>query len=476
MNTYLPYIANTITKPSDKTQTLTVLDKYSGQVFAKVQLAGEQLIHQAVESAHAAQAQMQAMPIYQRAEILTACQQGLIDRRAEFEKILIQETGKTIGEANAEIDRAISTFGFCAAACSRPTGEVLPLDMTQKTQNTIGLYKRFPIAPCLFITPFNFPVNLAAHKIGPAIAAGCSFILKPSDFTPVSALLLGEILAKTSLPKGAFSIAPCTIPVAQKLVESDQIRLLSFTGSAKVGWELKKLSGQKEVILELGGNASCVIDSDWEINDDLITKIATAGFSQAGQSCISVQRVFVHESHYALFKEKLIEKTQKLCVGDPSDPKTQVGPMINNAAIERIDNWVQAARGQGANILIGGKADGRFFMPTLLENVPEDNVLCTQEAFAPIIILSAYTQYEDVLETINNSQYGLQAGVFTKDINKAMLAWEQLAVGGVVIGNVPTWRADNMPYGGTKGSGLGREGVMFAIEQYTEPKMLIFNQ
>lgn len=322
------------------------------------------------------------------------------------------------------------------------------------------------------VSPFNFPLNLAAHKVAPALAVGCPFVLKPASLTPIGALVIGEVLAETDLPKGAFSILPCSREGANRFTEDDRLKLLSFTGSPGVGWALKARAGKKPVVLELGGNAAVIVDEDADL-EDAIERIVFGAFYQSGQSCIGVQRIIVHESLYARFRDQLVEKTKALKMGDPKDESTFIGPMISTKEATRLHGWIESAVSAGANLLCGGKREGAMLEATLLDNVTAGADVICQEAFGPVAVLSTFDDFDQALEQVNDSVFGLQAGIFTRDIYKAHKAWDTLEVGGVVIGDVPSWRVDHMPYGGVKESGLGREGVKFAIEDMTEVRMMV---
>ena len=335
------------------------------------------------------------------------------------------------------------------------------------------MFRRMPVGACSFISPFNFPLNLAAHKMAPAIAAGCPFVLKPASRTPVGALLIGEILAETALPRGAFSILPCHREGADLFTTDERLKLLSFTGSPEIGWALKARAGKKKVVLELGGNAACVVEPDWQDLDDAVQRIIFGAFYQSGQSCISVQRIMIHRSIYAEMRERLVARTRLLVAGDPRDENTFIGPMITEGEAKRLEAWIHAAQAAGGRLLCGGSRRGAVLAATLLEDVPLDQLLCTQEAFGPVAILSAYDNYAEVLKQVNASAFGLQAGIFTRDLYKMHQAWDELEVGGIIIGDVPSWRVDHMPYGGVKDSGLGREGIRFAIEDMTELRNLV---
>jgi len=351
-------------------------------------------------------------------------------------------------------------------------GEVLNLEITPRAKGYTGMYKRVPIGPCSFISPFNFPLNLAAHKIAPALAVGCAFVLKPASRTPLGALIIGEILAETDLPAGAFSILPCSRDGADLFTTDERFKLLSFTGSPQVGWELKAKAGKKPVILELGGNAACIVDEGTDL-DDAIERIIFGAYYQSGQSCISVQRILVHASLYAEFKQRYTDKVANLVHGDPLNEDTFIGPMISESEAKRLHTWIDEAVAGGARLLCGGQREGAMLRATLLENVAGDAKVNSEEAFGPVSIISPFKDFSTALKEVNNSQFGLQAGIFTRDIYKAHQAWDELHVGGVVIGDVPSWRVDNMPYGGVKESGLGREGIVYAMQDMTELRLMV---
>ena len=354
----------------------------------------------------------------------------------------------------------------------RIPGEVIELEITERARGYSGMSKRVPIGPCSFISPFNFPLNLAAHKVAPAIAAGCCFVLKPASRTPLGAIIMGEVLAETDMPLGSFSILPCSRDGADLFTTDDRFKLLSFTGSPDVGWALKAKAGKKPVILELGGNAACVVDHDTDLND-AIERIVFGAYYQSGQSCISVQRIIVHESIYDEFKSAFVEKVSQLVHGDPLDESTFIGPMIAESEAKRLEDWIKQAVSKGADLLCGGKREGAMLEATILENVPNDCDVNSEEAFGPVSVLSKFNDFDEALKEVDNSQFGLQAGIFTRDIYKAHTAWDTLEVGGVVIGDVPSWRVVNMPYGGVKESGLGREGIRYAIEDMTEIRLMV---
>lgn len=451
---------------------LKVTDKYSGEVAYEVPLATPDVLDEAIAAAEGAAEAMRNMTVYERQAVLEHCVKRFTERADELAEALCIEAGKPINDAKGEVGRLIDTFKIAAEETPRMLGETLPLDISPRAKGYRGMTQRVPIGPCAFISPFNFPLNLAAHKVAPAIAAGCPFVLKPASMTPIGALVIGEILAETDLPKGAFSILPCRRDSADMLTEDDRLKLLSFTGSPEVGWALKARAGKKPVVLELGGNAACVVDNDWDL-DDAVARVIIGAFYQSGQSCIGVQRLYVHSDVYDEFKEKLVAKTKALKSGDPKDPETFIGPMISEGEAERLHGWIKDALDRGATLLCGGEREGNMLQASLFENVPADCDLSAEEAFGPVAILEPFDDYDTVLKKVNDSRYGLQAGIFTRDLYKAQKAWDELEVGGVVIGDVPSWRVDHMPYGGVKDSGIGREGIRYALEDMTELRLMV---
>ncbi|MCB1673238.1 MAG: aldehyde dehydrogenase family protein [Pseudomonadales bacterium] len=456
-------------------QDLAVSNKYTGQVVTRVALATEQAIDHALNAAVSAQYAMAQLPAYHRQQVLEHCVERFKQRADELAYSLCIEAGKPIKDARGEVTRLIDTFKVAAEETTRINGEVINLEISARAKGYRGMTKRVPVGVCSFISPFNFPLNLAAHKIAPAIAAGCPFVLKPASLTPIGALLIGEVLAETDLPQGAFSILPCSRDGAELFTTDERIKLLSFTGSPEVGWALKAKAGKKKVTLELGGNAACIVDADADI-DFVAQRLVFGAFYQSGQSCISVQRILVHDSIYQLVKEKLVAATQQLVMGDPIQENTFIGPMISEKEAQRLATWIDDAKQQGATVLCGGQRNGAMLAATLLENVPKHCALVQEEVFGPVAILSSFSDFEQALAEVNASRYGLQTGIFTRDIFKAHQAWDRLEVGGVVIGDVPSWRVDNMPYGGVKDSGLGREGIKYAIEDMTESRLLVIRQ
>lgn len=466
---YPYYLAN---KAVYANQELEVTDKYSGEVATRVAMADRAAIDQAIAASVTAAPAMAAMPPYERQAVLNHCITRFTERAEELALALCIEAGKPIKDARGEVTRLIDTFRVASEEAVRIEGQVLNLEITARAKGYRGFTKRVPVGPCSFISPFNFPLNLAAHKVAPAIAAGCPFVLKPASRTPIGALVIGEILAETALPEGAFSILPCHRDGADLFTEDERLKLLSFTGSPSVGWELKARAGKKKVVLELGGNAACVVDEGSDL-DDAVNRIVFGAFYQSGQSCIGVQRIYAHRSLYQDFKQRLVEKTRALKMGNPKQEDTFIGPMISEGEAQRLDDWIQQALSAGATLLCGGQRDGAMLQATLLENTPEHCQIVTEEAFGPVAVLEPFDDFDNVLQRINNSAFGLQAGIFTRDLYKAQQAWDVLDVGGVVIGDVPSWRVDNMPYGGVKDSGLGREGVKWAIADMTEERLLV---
>ena len=394
------------------------------------------------------------------------------ERHEELSRALCIEAGKPINDARGEVTRLIDTFRIAAEESVRIYGEVMPLDISPRAQGYTGQWKRVPIGACSFISPFNFPLNLAAHKVAPALAVGCPFVLKPASMTPIGALIIGEVLAETDLPEGAFSILPARRDGADLFTTDERLKLLSFTGSPGVGWDLKAKAGKKPVVLELGGNAAVIVDEDADLAD-AVERIIFGAFYQSGQSCIGVQRIMIHSAIYEELRGMLVDKTRSLIMGDPLNEDTFIGPVISEKEATRLETWINDAVSAGGTLLCGGKRDGAMLEATLLEDVPADQELVCSEAFGPVAVLSSFDQFDAALEAVNSSVFGLQAGIFTRDIYKAQKAWNELDVGGVVIGDVPSWRVDHMPYGGVKESGLGREGIRFAIEDMTEVRMMV---
>lgn len=469
-SSYPYYLANTaLTSNTD----LAVTDKYTGAIATRVALADAKAIAAGIAAAVDATLPMREFPPYARQAVLEHCVQRFHERADELAMTLCIEAGKPIKDAQGEVNRLIETFKIAAEEAVRIHGETLNLQISKRVQGYRGFTQRVPIGACSFISPFNFPLNLAAHKIAPAIASGCPFVLKPASRTPLGALIIGEVLAETDLPKGAFSILPAHREGADLFTTDARLKLLSFTGSPAVGWDLKAKAGKKKVVLELGGNAACIVDKDQRDHlDYIIERLIFGAFYQSGQSCISVQRILVHASLYDEVRERFIVAVKKLKCGDPKDPEVFIGPMIDEKEAQRLDGWIQEALTAGAKLLCGGQRVGAMLEATVLEHVaPQQKVSCL-EAFGPVALLQKFSDFDEALHLVNDSIYGLQAGVFTNNIHKSLRAWDVLEVGGVVINDVPSWRVDNMPYGGVKDSGLGREGIRYAMEDMSEIRLL----
>jgi glyceraldehyde-3-phosphate dehydrogenase (NADP+) len=430
---------------------------------------------QAVEGAVAGFERMRRLSSLERSRALHHISGGIRARREELARIITSESGKPIKDALVEVDRAILTFKLGAEEAERITGETIPLDLNPASKGRMGITRRFPIGPVAAISPFNFPLNLAAHKISPALAAGCSIVLKPPSRDPLTMLAVAEIIDEAGLPEGAVSILPMDRTLGDRLVEDDRFKLLSFTGSPSVGWRMKERAGRKKVVLELGGNAGAIVDASADI-DWALQRCLTGAFGYAGQVCVSVQRMFVHASVWDEFMGRFVEGAKAIAVGDPMDPETRLGPMVDLESAQRIGRWVDDAVAAGARVLAGGTGEGQAYPATVLVDVPRDAAVCTQEAFAPIVVAAPFDDFDAVVEEVNDSRFGLQAGVFTNDLANAWKAFEGLEVGGVILNDVPTYRIDHMPYGGVKDSGLGREGLRWSIEDMTELRILVLAQ
>ncbi|MGB7374058.1 aldehyde dehydrogenase family protein [Pontixanthobacter sp.] len=471
-DTYPLYLNNKAAQPNTD---LEVTDKFTGDVAFRTALATPEVIEEAIAGAQRAAGPMAQMASFEKQAVLQHCVTRFRERYDELAYSLCVEAGKPINDAEGEVDRLIDTFKIAAEEAVRNYGEVQPLDISARAKGYIGMWKRVPIGPCSFISPFNFPLNLAAHKIAPAIAVGCPFVMKPASKTPLGAIMMGEVLAETDLPEGAFSILPASRDGADLFTTDERLKLLSFTGSPGVGWALKAKAGKKPVILELGGNAAVVVDRDADL-DHALERIIFGAFYQSGQSCIGVQRIIIHEDIYDTFKAMLVEKTRSLVSGDPKSRDTFIGPMISHDEAQRLKGWIDDAMKGGAALLCGGGCDGNMLEATLLENVDRSADAYREEAFGPVALLSAFSTFEDALDEVNDSKFGLQAGVFTRDIHKVLDAWDRLDVGGVVVNDVSSYRVDNVPYGGVKDSGLGREGIRFAMEDMSEIRNLIIRR
>ncbi len=447
---------------------------YDGAVIARVHQGRREHVEAAIASAVKAFGTTRRLPAFERQRVLRRIAAGMQDRKEEFVRTLAQEAGKPIKSARTEVDRGIFTFNIAAEETVRGYGEYLPLDWQQSTAGRWGMVKRFPLGPVAGITPFNFPLNLVAHKVAPAIAAGCPIVLKPAPQTPLTSLLLGEVIQQAGWPDGGFNVVLLSNEDSGLLVTDERIKLISFTGSAAVGWAIKNNAGKKKVLLELGGNSGVIVHSDADLAY-AAERCVMGGFSYAGQACISVQRILVEHSIYGKFLDLFLAGVNKLKTGDPLDESVDVGPLIRESDAVRAADWVQEAVRAGARLLCGGKRRGSLLEPTVLTGTKSDMKVNCQEIFAPVVTVEPYTDFNAALREINNSAYGLQAGLFTRDAKLIFQAYEELEVGGLMAGDVPTFRIDHMPYGGVKDSGLGREGVRYAIEEMTEPKLLVMN-
>jgi len=462
-------------RPEAPNQDLEVRDKYTEEIVTRVAMASEADIARGIEGTLRAAEPLRRMHAYERQAVLYHCVRRFEERAEELAMSLCIEAGKPIKDSRGEVSRLIDTFRIAAEESVRIDGEVLEMEISARAKGYSGYTRRFPIGPCSFISPFNFPLNLVAHKVAPALATGCPFILKPASLTPIGALIIGEILAECDLPEGSFSILPCRRDGARLFTEDERLKLLSFTGSPAVGWALKAKAGKKPVILELGGNAAVLVDEDADL-EDATERILIGAFYQSGQSCIGVQRILIHEAIYDELKDRLVTGARGLVAGDPKNEDTFIGPMISDKEASRLQGWIQEAVDKGATLLCGGGRTGNILDATLLEGVDPDLDIVRKEAFGPVAVLSAFGEFDEELRHINDSVFGLQAGVFTRDLYKAKRAWEELEVGGVIIGDAPSWRVDHMPYGGVKDSGLGREGIRYAIQDMTELRLMVIRE
>jgi acyl-CoA reductase-like NAD-dependent aldehyde dehydrogenase len=447
---------------------------YDGTPLATVFQGTAAHAERAIQSAVQAFGSTRRLPAFERQRVLRSIAQYITSHKEEFARTMVQEAGKPLKAARTEVERAVFTFTIAAEETTRIPGEYLSLDWQQFTSGRWGIVRRFPLGPIAGITPFNFPLNLVAHKVAPAIAAGCPIILKPAPQTPLTAFLLAEAVEQAGLPDGAFNVLPLSNEDAGLLISDDRIKMISFTGSAPVGWEIKQRAGKKKVVLELGGNAGVIVHSDADLAW-AAERCVTGGFSYAGQTCISVQRILVERSAFKKFTDLLLAGVSRLQVGDPMEESTDLGPLIRESDAIRATEWVHEAVQGGATLLCGGKRHGSMLEPTVLTGTRPDMKVNCQEIFAPVVTIESYDDFSAALRRINESPYGLQAGVFTRDANRIFQAYDELEVGGVIAGDVPSFRIDHMPYGGVKDSGLGREGLRYAIEEMTEPKLLVMN-
>ena len=453
-----------------------VVNPFTGEEIARVPMGGPAEIERSLMAAEAAFSEVRGWAAHRRATLLLTVAQGIERRRAEFVETIVSEAGKPITLAEGEVARAVMTFTSAAEEARRQHGEMLDLDAFASGDGHLGLVKRFPLGVISAISPFNFPLNLVAHKVAPALATGNTMVVKPAGKTPLTALLLAQVLVEAGVPAGQMNFVTCSNEDAARLVTDERVKKVTFTGSPAVGWKLKELCGKKRITLELGGNAGVIVHADADL-DAAVPAIAQGGFAYAGQSCISVQRIVIHESRYEEVKQRLVAFIrEKIKTGDPRDRATVVGPMITAEALAEVQARIAAALAAGATLVHGGQTLGRCLEATVLENVAPSLDLCAKEAFAPIVTLHRYREFDEALELVNASDFGLQAGVFTRDLQLALRAFDVLEVGGVLINQVPTFRVENMPYGGIKDSGFGREGVRYAMEEMTELKSLIIKR
>jgi acyl-CoA reductase-like NAD-dependent aldehyde dehydrogenase len=471
MGVYSFYLAGEwLTSP----QIAEVTSPFDQRVVGRVSMAQPEHLERAIEAVAKAFAVTRKLPAYERQKSLAVITAELRGRAEEFAQCISAEAGKPIRSARGEVERAAFTFQYAAEEATRLNGELLSLDTLPAGAHRLGLLRRVPLGAVSAITPFNYPLNLVAHKLAPALAAGCSMVLKPATKTPMVALMLADVIARSGYPKEAVSILPMNNETAAPLIEDERFKLLTFTGSAAVGWALKARAGKKKVALELGGNAGCIVHSDADM-DKAVARSVTGGFAFAGQSCISVQRILVERSVFDEFTGKLTAAAKQLRSGDPFDERTEVGPMIQRADAERAEQWIAEAVAEGAQVLCGGTRSGSVLAPTVLTGTTEKQRVNCEEIFAPVVTVEAYDDFGEALARVNRSRFGLQAGVFTRDMERLLRAYEELEVGAVISGDVPSFRIDHMPYGGVKDSGSGREGIRYAMEEMTEPKLLVLS-
>lgn len=453
---------------------MDVINPYDNRSIAKVCRALPEHAERALQAAAKARPVMASLPSYQKEEILRKVAETILVKREELARTITMENGKPIQESRTEVDRAALTFRIASEEASRIGGEFISLDRNKLSEGRWGITRRFPCGPVFGITPFNFPLNLVVHKIAPAIAAGNPILLKPASKTPITALMLGEIILDSGIPQGCLSVLPCGTKVAEKIITDERIKVLSFTGGVSVGWQLKKVANEKKVLLELGGNAGVVIDKESDL-EYAIARCVTGSFSYAGQVCISVQRIYAHRDIFDDFVEEFTQRVKGLKMGDPLNDTNHLGPMIDEENLARVEAWVNEATAAGAKVITGGKRKKNFYEPTiLLDTSPKMKVGC-MEVFAPVVTITKIDDFRDGLDAVNESVYGLQAGVFTNNLRNAFFAFEVLEVGGVIINDVPAYRVDHMPYGGVKMSGFGREGLKYAIEEMTEIRLMALN-
>jgi glyceraldehyde-3-phosphate dehydrogenase (NADP+) len=463
------FLAGTwVTSPDE----LVVVNPATGEEVGRTYLATPEQYDAAVTAAERAFEVTRKLPAYERGRILRDIAAKVAEHRDELAEIIVAEAGKPIRDARVEVDRASLVFRLGAEEAERMHGEVIPLDLLPSSKERVGITRRFPIGPIAGISPFNFPLNLAVHKVAPAIASGNPIVLKPPSKDPLVMLRLAELIEEVGVPEGMVSILPMTREMGDRMVADDRFKLLTFTGSPAVGWRMKNRAGKKKVVLELGGNAGLIVDKTANI-DWAVKRAVTGSFAYSGQTCISVQRAFIHEAIWDEFMTKFTAAAAQLKVGDPMDPTTDVGPMVDAANASRTQEWVDEAVAMGGKLLLGGKAQGTFFAPTIMTDVPVTARVCSSEAFAPLVVAFKFSTMDEAIHRVNDSDFGLQTGVFTSDIGDAWTAFNELEVGGVIINDIPSYRIDHMPYGGVKDSGQGREGLRWAIEDMTELRIMV---
>ncbi|MFD9734047.1 aldehyde dehydrogenase family protein [Umezawaea sp. NPDC059074] len=460
-------------RPEQGAREITVHHPYDGTEVATVAVPGPEQVERAIAAAAAVAKEFRQTPAHVRAAALEHVSRALAEREEEIAETITAENGKPLKWAEIEVRRAVSVFKFAAEEARRFDGDLQRLDTDANGAGRMALVRRVPRGPVLAVAPFNFPLNLVAHKVAPALAVGAPVIVKPASATPLSALLLGELLAETDLPDGAFSVLPVRGGDMATLVEDPRLPVISFTGSTGVGWSLMDSAPRKHVVMELGSNSAAIVCADWTDLDYAASRIATFGNYQAGQSCIAVQRVIVHRDVADAFVPKLVAAVGALRTGDPHDPEVEVGPLIDLDNAVRVKEWIDEAVSSGAKLHVGGGQSGTTVEPTVLEGVPADSSVWKQEVFGPVLAVSVVDSVEEAFVQANDTEYGLQAGVFTRDVQVAFAAAAELEVGGVIVGDVPSYRADQMPYGGVKGSGTGREGVRSAMEDFTEERVMV---
>ena len=467
-----PYLVAGTRQTGD--EAFEVTSPFDGSIVARVGTPTDADVEKAVAAAASTFEESRTLPVHARAEALMHVSRRLVERADEVAETIAREGGKPLKWAKVEAARAANTFRWAAEETRRGQEELMRLDTEPTAGSRLGLVRRFPLGPVLGIAPFNFPVNLVAHKVAPAIAVGAPIVVKPASATPLGALLIGELLGETDLPPGMISVLPLSSERTQPLLDDDRFAKVSFTGSGPVGWRLKGQAPKKHFTLELGGNAGVIVHSDADL-DLAAERLTFGGYYQAGQSCIAVQRIFVHAPVYDDLVTRLVKQIEGLKVGDPLDLSTDVGPLIDDGAVEKVAGMVDEAVAAGAEVLVGGERNDPFYSPTLLANVRDEMEVCREEIFGPVTTISRYETFEDAVASVNATPYGLQAGVFTSDIDRAFTAHRDLVVGGVIVNDVSAFRADQMPYGGSKESGYGREGLRYAMQEMTEPRIMVLS-